>query len=1038
MNDRVWWTIVGLSLATLESACADEVSFSREIQPILARACFACHGPDEGDRQAELRLDLRETAIDYGAIVPGSPDESELIRRIFSDAPDEQMPPPDAHVQLTDEQKEQLRAWVAAGAEYAPHWAFVPPTRLAPPEVGNITPEGWPANPIDNFALARMHEENLSPSGEADRYALVRRVYLDLIGLPPTPEEADAFVHDDSPHAYGNLVDQLLDSPHYGERWARLWLDLGRYSDTNGYEKDRPRSIWPYRDWVIDAINDDLPFDRFTIEQLAGDMLPEATLDQRVATGFHRNTMLNEEGGIDPLEFRYYAMVDRVATTGTVWLGLTTGCAQCHSHKYDPISHTEYYRLMALLDNADEPDLILPDEVIAAQRQEIEAQIATLEAELPSQFPPPDGDGPVAERRARHFEQRFRDWLGEQQLAAVEWTPLRPTSMTTNLPKLELLDDLSILSTGDITKRDLFTLTFALDQFEAPVTALRLEALPDDRLPARGPGRSYYEGRQGDFFLSEVTAHHRTLPTPPASAVDAGSIGNGKSRPTASPGRLLAFNNASHSYGKISVGSGTADAKNVVDGEGSTGWSTAEREGEPHQLVVNLETPVEPEGELQLELLFERHFAASLGRFRISATTAQGDVQASVLSDELLQVLMRPRKSWTNDEVAALQREFSLVSPELVEARKPIDKLRKALPNFPTTLVLQERPADNPRPTHRRHRGEYLNVEEEVAPGIPAFLEAFTQDAPQDRLDFARWLASEANPLVARVVVNRHWRALFGRGLVESVADFGSQSEPPTHPELLDWLACEFIEQGWSRKKLHKLIVTSRVYRQSSAVTPELLAVDPENRVLARGPGHRVDGEIVRDILLKASGLLNPKLGGPSVYPPQPASVTALAYGNSAWKASDGPDRYRRSLYTFSKRTAPFAAYQVFDAPSGETCTARRDRSNTPLQALTLLNDEMYLEMSRALAADVCETISDQTRVDERASAIFRRLLTRPPAEMELRAITDFYRRQHARIDAGEVDTKEITDREDASADLAAWTMTARVLANLDEVIVKP
>jgi hypothetical protein len=436
--------------------------------------------------------------------------------------------------------------------------------------------------------------------------------------------------------------------------------------------------------------------------------------------------------------------------------------------------------------------------------------------------------------------------------------------------------------------------------------------------------------------------------------------------------------------------------------------------------------------------VFERHFAASLGRFRFSATTAGGEVAATQLPTTLESVLARPAESWSDAERQALARQFVLTAPELAEARKPLEALRSTLPQLPTTMVLTERPTDNPRPTHRHHRGEYLNPKEAVTGGIPAFLAGEAGQSPTNRLELAEWLVSRDNPLAARVEVNRAWRVFFGRGLVESTGDFGTQSEPPSHPELLDWLACEFMDRGWSRKQLHRLIVTSATYQQTSAVNADLLARDPENRLLARGPGYRVDAEIVRDIFLAASGLLNPKLGGPSVYPPQPESVTALAYGNTAWMTSTGADRYRRSLYTFSKRTAPFAAYAAFDSPSGETCVARRDRSNTPLQALTLLNDEMYLEFARGLAAQVCAEVDAASPPEARATAIFRRLVTRPPSPTELAAIMDFYHAQQDRLAAGEIDPAKITGDAAGGAESAAWTMTARALSNLDEVIVKP
>ncbi|MEZ6068159.1 MAG: DUF1553 domain-containing protein [Planctomycetaceae bacterium] len=591
--------------------------------------------------------------------------------------------------------------------------------------------------------------------------------------------------------------------------------------------------------------------------------------------------------------------------------------------------------------------------------------------------------------------------------------------MSTNLPRLELLEDGSIFSTGDITKRDEFVLTFSLDGIEAPLTALRLEVLPDDRLPDGGPGRSFYEGRRGDFFLSEVTAALGQAP--------------------------IKFAGASHSYGKISIGSGSADAANVLDGDGSTGWSTAEREGEPHQLVLNFSEPVPPGGELEVTLLFERHFAASLGRFRFAATTAAGDVRASSLPVDLSDVLARRPNDLTPEEQAGLRRQFALSAPELATARDPIDKLRKRLPQRPATLVFEERPADNPRPTHRHHRGEYLQPQEAVAAGIPRFLAANTAESPEDRLEFARWLVSESNPLIGRVTVDRAWRRFWGRGLTTSSADLGVQSDPPTHPALLDWLACEFVDRGWSQKDLHRLIVTTAAYRQVSAGTPEQRELDPDNKWYARGARLRLDAELVRDAMLRASGLLEPRIGGPSVYPPQPGIVTELAYGNTAWPVASGPDRYRRSLYTFSKRTAPFAAYSVFDAPSGEVCLASRDRSTTPLQSLTLLNDDMYLEFARAIGRDVSRPSSTNDAAgggpadhSAMATKLFERLLTRSPTGPELSRILEFRAAQLSRLEAGELNSGLVCGQASATPEQAAWTLTARALMNLEEAITRP
>ena len=743
-----------------------------------------------------------------------------------------------------------------------------------------------------------------------------------------------------------------------------------------------------------------MPFDQFSIQQLAGDMLPAPNPEQLVATGFHRNTMLNEEGGIDPLEYRFYAMVDRVATTGTVWLGMSTGCAQCHTHKYDPITHTDYYSLMALMNNADEPDQVVRSSEVELRRKQLLEQIETLESKLPDQFPPSEGDGDEVERRKQNLADQFSQWLDEQQQSAISWTTIVPKTWETNLPRLEVLEDGSLLSTGDVTKRDVFHLKFDLDEQDLPVTAIQLEALQDDRLPDSGPGRAYYEGRKGSFFLSEWTTRFN---------------GQEQSLRFADPEKP----------GVVGT---------VIDGDGSSGWSGGPRP-EPQRLVINLKEPITETGQLEIEMLFERHFVASLGRFRLSVASDEKVVAASNHPEAIEALLCVPRQDWTEQQRQQLRQRFLRTTPLLAAARQPIDELRKTLPNHPITLVMSERPADNPRKTFRHHRGEYLSPKEEVTPAIPEFLQSADGENPTNRLQLARWLVSENNPLVARVAVNRDWQALFGIGLQRTADDFGTQAAPPTYPELLDWLACEFIKRGWSRKQLHRLIVTSATYRQSSQVGPNLLARDPDNELLARGPRFRVQGEMVRDIMLKSSGLLSEKMYGPGVRPPQPSSVTAVAYGRPGWNASQGEDRYRRSIYTFSKRTAPFAAYATFDAPTGENCVARRDRSNTPLQALTLLNDEMYLEMARALAKLAVEK---KLEPEANAQFIFRRLLTRPPSGKELNSIVAYYHQQLERLDAGQLNAAHIAGNDQADQQLAGWTMVARVLMNLDETITKP
>jgi hypothetical protein len=1170
-------------LLLLAPAARAEVDFQREVRPILSATCFKCHGPDEATRKSGLRLDIREQALKPAksgeiAIIPGDISKSELVRRILTQDEDDLMPPPKAKMPLTDAQKDILKRWVAEGAEYRPHWAFVAPKRPAPPDV---KPPNWPRNEIDRFILARLEKENLKPSEPADKYALVRRVYLDLIGLPPTPEQVDAFVNDSSENAFEKLVDHLLVSPQYGERWARRWLDLARYADTNGYEKDRPRSIWAYRDWVINALNKDMPFDQFTIEQLAGDLLPNPTQDQLIATGFHRNTMLNEEGGADPLEYRFHAMVDRVHVTATTWLGLTMACAQCHTHKYDPIQHTEYYQFMAFLDNADEPLLDLKKPDIAKQRAKAEAMIADLEAALLDKFPAstniewrvpgeqefgskegaegefltdgsfrvtgknPDKDiytinfqtsapklthiqiealpdtqvvkggpgrtdhgnfvvtelelelqgekvkfasvqadfsqdgfppeaafdgkantgwaisgpenlrqhrhaifalekpialekttsltlrlkqeyggkhtlgrfrislgqelseaGSIAEKRQQNLDRHFRKWLENQTPKIVKWQRLRPTEATGDHPTLNIEADDVIFASGDFTKNDTYTLKFA--NIPASAKAIRIEALPDSRLPGNGPGRVFYEGTAGDFFLSNLKA----------SAGD----------------KPLKFKTASQSF---AAGGNTAEK--AIDEDLQSGWSCNGGQGKPHNAVFNFSEPFAG-GDLQIEMTMERYYASALGKFRVWVTTADNAAASSLLEDayEIL-LTQKPEEILKTDSAAkkTLLKAFALEAPQLASARKEIDQLRKDMPKFPTTLVMQERDPEHRRKTFRHHRGEFLQPKEEVQAGLPAFLPGLPSGAPTNRLGFAKWLVSPENPLTARVVMNRQWEAFFGRGLVRTMEDFGFQGETPSHPELLDWLATEFIRRNWSMKQMHKLIVMSAAYQQSSRTTPELLQRDPNNILLARGPRFRVEAEAIRDAALTASGLLSKKIGGPSVFPPQiPSITTEGAYGPLQWKVSEGEDRYRRTLYTFTKRTAPFAMALTFDGPSGEACLARRDRSNTPLQALTLLNDEIFMDAAKALGKWAAAQRDDSATIVHR---MFERCLTRPPTPAEKEKLIEFRAAQLARFRKGELKAAEFmgSDKGDRLNEEASWTALARVLLNLDETVTK-
>ncbi len=1013
VNLAVWLFAATYFVAT--AIAEDAPSYSRDVRPILAKRCFVCHGPDEDAREGDLRLDTAEGATadlgDHRAITPGVPDQSEAIARIFS-TDDDRMPPPDSKMAMSDEEKETIRRWIVAGATYEEHWAFVSPQTVEIPTVQN---EGSVKNAIDNFVFVRIEQAGLQPSAEADRYTLVRRLYLDLIGLPPTVAQADAFLNDNRPDAYDRLVDSLLDSPHYGERWARLWLDLARYADTNGYEKDRPRSMWAYRDWVINALNNDMPFDQFTIEQIAGDLLSNATRAQKIATGFHRNTMLNEEGGVEVEQFRFESILDRVNTTGTVWLGMTIGCAQCHSHKYDPVTQEEYYRLFAFLNNTDEPTLSLTEPEIQQQRDESRRQIAELEDALELQWPS-GSDQPT-------FKAAFQQWLAEERALARHWETPRPAGATSNKgTTFTVLEDNSLLAGGNYPNNDVYIIEVETDL--PRITALRLEVLPHESLPAGGPGRAPISiGKiitQGDFLLSEVEvqAFPRDVDAEPVSVT-------------------LVNASQDHAYEKSSAAA-------ALDGNLDTGWRIGDATGKPHHAVFPFAEPIVYKGGARFVVKLHQIYIhnMTIGRLRLSVTSDSLPVDATGVPADVEATLLLEQEQLTEEQTHEIRRQFLLDSPLLAEPRKSIDTLRREIPQYESTLVMQERSPENARHTHLRERGEYLKPREEVTPGVPAMLHALPEDAPLNRLALARWLVDKRNPLVARVVMNRHWQAFFGAGIVRTTEDFGTQSSPPTHPKLLDWLAREFMDGGWSLKNMHRLIVTSATYRQQSLVTPTLLQNDPENLLLARGPRFRVDAEMVRDIALVASGLLYPKIGGPSVFPPQPEGVTNLSYGQFKWETSQGPDRYRRGLYTFAKRTTPYAMFGTFDGPSGETCVVRRSRSNTPLQALTLLNDAGFVEAARTLALE--ELTNGPPTNEARIIDIFRRFLTRQPDAEELAAIVQFHDEQLARFVAGTLNAAKVAGVVDEQlpvnvepTELAALTTVVRVVLNFDETITK-
>jgi len=963
---------------------------------------------------------LRLDEAPWLAVTPHEPDASALLQRVLVDDPAIRMPL--GREPLETEEIALLRAWIEAGAPTGDedggssgHWAFDKPQA---PDIPETQSPEWVRNPIDAFVLARLEQEGLEPAPEADRHTLIRRLSLDLTGLPPAPEAVTAFVNDERADAYDRLVSELLASPHYGERQALNWLDVARYADTHGYEKDRPRSIWPYRDWVINAFNNNLPYDRFIIEQLAGDLLPQATQDQIIATGFHRNTMFNEEGGIDAGEFRYEAVVDRTNTTATAFLGLTMACAQCHTHKYDPITHDEYFGFFALHNNTDDVTLPVRSEDLTARREQIKAQITGVEKALDTRFPPRHFEDDCTlseeEQRARHLEERLLAWEEETARDAADWTVLNPVAYhSENGVSFEKLDDLSLLVKGDIPNTDSYFVDYATE-FEG-ITALRLELLPHPSLPGGGPGRgTIMSDRDGDFMLSRILAE-----IAPWEDADA---------------RVpVTIENATHSFAMPERG-----VELALDGKLDTGWRIKGREGEAHWAVFEFAEPVGHAGGALLHLQLDQTFIHqhTIGRFRVSVTRDPLPLRACAAPAQVEATLLKPRGERSPTEQELITRHFLSLAPELEEAHAEIKALREEKPEYPTTLVLAER--EDARVTHLYHRGEYLEERHTVAAHVPAVLPPLPEHAPRNRLTLAHWLVDAENPLTARVTMNRLWQELFGRGIVGTSEDFGVRGEMPSHPELLDWLALEFVRRDWDYQEMLRLIVTSSTYRQSSAATPELIERDPRNRLLARGPRYRVKAELVRDIMLAASGLLTREIGGPSVYPPMPEGFLTLTFdGGGAWPESEGPDRYRRGIYTYIKRTMPHPMLSVFDTPARDVTTILRNNANTPLQALSMLNDHTVMEAARAMAERVLDSGAED--LEGRVDYAFLRALSRPADEAELAWVRSYLAQQEQRLREQPDELRFAANTENDETDLehATWTLLCRVLLNLDEAISK-
>jgi mono/diheme cytochrome c family protein len=1063
--------VQGATSPQLPPPVARKVDFNQDIQPIFAKVCYECHGPEK--QKGGLRLDQKTAAVkggDSGALLVSGKSEISLLIQAVTGTKEDLARMPKKRDPLSDDQISLLRAWIDQGAiwpetvaahtrDWHKHWAFRAPVRPPPPEAKQAN---WVRNPIDSFLLARLEEEHLEPAPEADKVTLLRRLSLDLIGLPPSIAEVDGFLADQSPQAYERQVERLLASAHYGERWGRQWLDAARYADSDGFEKDKPRYVWFYRDWVIGALNRDLPYNQFIIEQLAGDQLSNATQDQIVATGFLRNSMINEEGGVDPEQFRMDAMFDRMDCIGKSVLGLTIQCAQCHNHKFDPITQEEYYRLFAYLNNDHEAQR----PVYTAEQQmkvaNLRRQIQDLEARL--------------RQRTADWEQRMAKWEESVRTDQPAWIVLRPTveDISTGGQRYLPQSDGSFIALGYAPTKHTVKL-WVTNQLEQ-MTAFRLELLTDPNLPCNGPGRSF----KGTCALTEFKVEAMSALEPTNKLRVKFSRASADFEQAETP---LESNFDDRSGHKRVTG----PVRFAIDGNDDTAWGMDAGPGRRNQdrkAVFECATNIGfPGGTILLFELAQNHggwnsddlMNNNLGRFRLAACTNSHPVSADPVPQSVRDILAIPATRRTPHQVTALFSYWRTTVPEFKESNERIMALENEWPEGATTLILQAR--EQPRETQILKRGDWLKPVQPVTAGVPAFLHSLAASgsgqshagvpgqgtgmaAPGSRLELARWLVDERSPTTARVLVNRLWQTYFGIGLVSTPEDFGMQSEPPSHPELLDWLACELMQPTaaaqmdsstnappWSLKHIHRLIVRSAAYRQSSRITPELYAKDPYNRLLARGPRLRVEAEIVRDIALSASGLLNEKIGGPSIFSPAPEFLflPPASYAPFPWKEETGPDRYRRALYTFRRRSTPYPVLQVFDAPNGDFSCVRRMRSNTPLQALASLNETVFVECAQALAAKTLEEggATDNARI----SYAFRRTLARRPTaqeESELLALLD---KQKERIAEGWVNANEIATGKDqvpahlpkgaTPTQLAAYTVVSRVLLNLDETISK-
>ncbi len=1160
-----------------------KIDFNRDIRPILSENCYACHGPDPKTREADLRFDLQEEPfkkLESGkaAIVAGDLSQSEMIRRITTNDEDDQMPPVKFGKTLTKAQIDLLSQWVKQGAQWKGHWAYVAPER---PQVPKVKKKSWTRNEIDFFILARLEKEGLQPSKEADKTKLIRRVTLDLTGLPPTIDEVNAFLADKSANAYEKLVDRLLASPAFGERMALFWLDVARFADTNGYHIDNHRDIWKWREWVINAFNKNMPFDQFTVEQLAGDLLPNATVEQKIATGFNRNEMVNFEGGADAAEYATKYVVGRVDTTSKTFLGTTFACSECHDHKYDPISQKEYYEFFAFFNTVDEKGLDgakespVPRLSIPAPKQESElknltTEMTALDTKLKELLETP------------HPELDSAQTLWEQKMSGNSprnWTALSAeTFSATSGATFEKQNDAALLVSGTNADKEIYEVIFKT--MEKNITGLRLDVLTHETLRKKGPGRS----ENGNFVLTGFEAEVKNLAKetkeleplklgdwftvgpfsaasakeaftkvfPPESEIDLtkkydgeklswiektnwqdgvvheiGKVENSASyvfrtitsetaRPievslgsndgiqlwlngskllakdvargaAADQEKLMLHLSAGENKLLLKINNGTAtsgfyfkilnerldqypvkfaiaaadfsqkdfDIANALDGKDDTGWAILNEKaqaGKSRQAFFAARHPFGFDGgtEIKVRLKFQSKFVEhGFGYFKIAATTSDALPEFARLPVDMRAILLVEAKKRNDQQNLALRKYYrEQFSPEFKVVSKHVDAKREAKTKLeseiPETMVMKE--MEKPRDTHILIRGDFRSKGDKVTANIPAVFPPLPE-GKADRLALAKWMVDPKNPLVSRVTVNRFWQQYFGTGLVKTADDFGSQGEWPSHPELLDWLATEFTARDWEIKAMQKLIVMSATYRQDSAVDKNVLDRDPENRLLARGPRFRLDAETIRDNALAVSGLLNRKMGGRSVSPYQPPGLwEQIAFGrefsSQVYEQSKGDDNFRRGIYTYWKRSMPYASFVTFDAPNREVCTVKRPRTNTPLQALVLMNDPVYIEAARSLGERILKEGGETFQ--ERITFAFKLCFARAPQKQEIKLLHEIYAKQLQHFQTNKeaaakliaIGESKASESLDAS-DLAAWTTIGNILLNVDEMITK-